>query len=375
MVAWMQIRDFQLERYFGLYEFTVRHQLSLSDCDTCSVGELLELAGIEPVELMSLRLGYTESQGDPELRSAIAEHYDHCSADDVVVTNAPQEAIFLAMQAVLKAGDRVVVQTPCYQSLLEVASSIGCEVVRWEARESDDGWDFDTDDLEGLVQGAQLLVLNAPHNPTGYHPSEAARVRVSEIAAAAGARIFSDEMYRGLERDPADAILPEASRSERAISLWGGSKSFGLSGLRIGWLVCRDRDVIGQVMRRKDYTTICSSGPGEFLMKAGLRAASELFRRNRALIAKNEARVRAFTAARPGEYRWRAPLAGSVGLLEVRNQPASEIATKLREEADVLVAPSGLFAMPDRHLRLGLGRSSFSAAMEQWESWEQKIRS
>ena len=375
MVVWMQIRDFQLERYFGLYEFTVRHQLSLSDCDTCSVGELLELAGIEPVELMSLRLGYTESQGDPELRSAIAEHYDHCSADDVVVTNAPQEAIFLAMQAVLKAGDRVVVQTPCYQSLLEVASSIGCEVVRWEARESDDGWDFDTDDLERLVQGAQLLVLNAPHNPTGYHPSEAARVRVSEIAAAAGARIFSDEMYRGLERDPADAILPEASRSERAISLWGGSKSFGLSGLRIGWLVCRDRDVIGQVMRRKDYTTICSSGPGEFLMKAGLRAASELFRRNRALIAKNEARVRAFTAARPSEYRWRAPLAGSVGLLEVRNQPASEIATKLREEADVLVAPSGLFAMPDRHLRLGLGRSSFSAAMEQWESWEQKIRS
>lgn len=375
MVAWMQIRDFQLERYFGLYEFTVRHQLSLSDCDTCSVGELLELAGIEPVDLMSLRLGYTESQGDPELRSAIAEHYDHCSADDVVVTNAPQEAIFLAMQAVLKAGDRVVVQTPCYQSLLEVASSIGCEVVRWEARESDDGWDFDTDDLERLVQGAQLLVLNAPHNPTGYHPSEAARVRVSEIAAAAGARIFSDEMYRGLERDPADAILPEASRSERAISLWGGSKSFGLSGLRIGWLVCRDRDVIGQVMRRKDYTTICSSGPGEFLMKAGLRAASELFRRNRALIAKNEARVRAFTAARPSEYRWRAPLAGSVGLLEVRNQPASEIATKLREEADVLVAPSGLFAMPDRHLRLGLGRSSFSAAMEQWESWEQKIRS
>ncbi|MDA7936659.1 pyridoxal phosphate-dependent aminotransferase [bacterium] len=375
MVAWMQIQDFQLERYFGKYEFTVRHQLSLSDCDTCSVGELLDLAGIAPVDLLSLKLGYTESQGDPELRAAIAEHYDHCSADDVVVTNAPQEAIFLAMQAVLKAGDRVVVQTPCYQSLLEVARSIGCEVVRWEARESDDGWEFDTDDLSGLVQGAKLLVMNAPHNPTGHHPSESTRMRVSEIAEAAGARIFSDEMYRGLERDPADAIMPEASRSERAISLWGGSKSFGLSGLRIGWLVCRDRDVIGQIMRRKDYTTICSSGPGEFLMKAGLRAAQELFGRNRELIAKNEARVRAFAASRSSEYRWRAPLAGSVGLLEVRNQPASEIAARLREEADVLVAPSGLFAMPDRHLRLGLGRSSFSVAMDQWELWEQKIGS
>ena len=371
----MQIRDFQLERYFGQYEFTVRHQLSLSDCDTCSIGDLLELAEIEPSDLLSFKLGYTESKGDPELRAAIAEHYDHCSADDVVVTNAPQEAIFLAMQAVLKAGDRVVVQTPCYQSLLEVACSIGCEVVRWEARESDDGWDFSNDDLQGLVEGAQLLVLNAPHNPTGYYPSESARGRVAEIAEAAGARIFSDEMYRGLERDPADAIMPEASRSERAISLWGGSKSFGLSGLRIGWLVCRDRKVLEQVMRRKDYTTICSSGPGEFLMKAGLRAAPELFRRNRELIAKNEARVRAFAAARPDEYRWRAPLAGPVGLLEVRNQPASEIAKQLREEADVLVAPSGLFVMPDRHLRFGLGRSSFSAAMDQWESWEQKAKS
>ena len=112
MLSGMQIRDFQLERYFGLYEFSVRHQLSVSDCESCEIAELLELAGEAQDSLLSLKLGYTESRGDPKLRAAIAEHYEECGADDVVVTNAPQEAIFLAMHAVLKAGDRVVVQTP-----------------------------------------------------------------------------------------------------------------------------------------------------------------------------------------------------------------------------------------------------------------------
>jgi aspartate/methionine/tyrosine aminotransferase len=370
----MQIRDFRLERYFGQYEFSVRHQLSPSDCESCTISELLEVAGQSQDSLLSLRLGYTETQGDPVLREAIAEHYEHCCADDVVVTNAPQEAIFLTMQAVLKPGDRVVVQTPCYQSLLEVAHSMGCNVVQWPAQETASGWQFDLDGLPQLLDGAQLLVLNAPHNPTGYQPSESERKHIAEIAQVAGTRLFSDEMYRGLEHDPTEALQPEAARSERAISLWGGSKSFGLPGLRIGWLVCRDHAVIDEVIRLKDYTTMCSSGPGEFLMLAGLKASQTLFARNRALIAENEARVRAFANARADDYTWRAPAAGPVGLLEVRNGLATELCDQLRCEADILAVPSTLFDMPDKHVRIGLGRAGVAKTMDQWEAWETRRR-
>ena len=372
MLSGMQIRDFQLERYFGLYEFSVRHQLSVSDCESCEIAELLELAGEAQDSLLSLKLGYTESRGDPKLRAAIAEHYEECGADDVVVTNAPQEAIFLAMHAVLKAGDRVVVQTPCYQSLLEAANSIGCEAVSWPIQETEDGWVFDLDCLPELLNGAQLLVMNAPHNPTGHQPSESERIQIATIAGQTGTRIFSDEMYRGLERNVADALRPEAARNEQAISLWGGSKSFGLAGLRIGWLVCRDNAVLDNVIRLKDYTTLCSSGPGELLMRAGLKASQTLFERNRALIAQNNARIQAFADAHSASYRWRSPTAGPVGLLEVRDSSATDLCDQLRTKADVLAVPSALFDMPDKHVRIGLGRATFAAGLAKWDQWQRK---
>jgi len=168
----MTIREFQLERYFARWEFTAPYLLSASDCETVSVGELLNLASAPLTELADLRLGYTESQGDPTLRTVIADFYSCVTPDDVVVTNAPEEAIFLAMLALLKPGDSVVVQTPCYQSLFELAKYQGCDVRTWPMIETDDGWRMDLDHLSSLVtEDTRLLVVNFPHNPTGYLPT------------------------------------------------------------------------------------------------------------------------------------------------------------------------------------------------------------
>src|SRR5689334_2417166 len=112
-------RPFLLERWFAEHEFAVPHMPSASDCQPTTAGEVLRLAGMDPAELLDLPLGYTQSRGDPRLREAIAGWYPGCAPDDVLVCNAPQEAILLLMQALLRPGDRVVVQTPCYQSLAE----------------------------------------------------------------------------------------------------------------------------------------------------------------------------------------------------------------------------------------------------------------
>ena len=179
----MQPRDFLLERYYAEHEFATHYQLSASDCESLSIGEVLEESGTSTEDFLGLRLGYTESQGDPELREAIARFYPGCGPEDVVVTNAPEEAIFLAMHALLEEGDRVVVETPCYQSLLEVARSIGCEVVPWPLRETERGWKMDLDHLEDLLAGeTQLLVVNAPHNPTGHHPTVGEWQRILALA-------------------------------------------------------------------------------------------------------------------------------------------------------------------------------------------------
>lgn len=365
----MNIRDFSIERYFALHEFTVPYQLSASDCEALTVRELLDLAGAPAERLLALSLGYTESRGAPALRRAIAEFYPDCGPDDVLVTNAPEEAIFLSMNSLLSAGDRVVVQTPCYQSLAEIARSLGCEVVPWSLRVDGSGWVADFDDLERALVGARLLVINTPHNPTGYHFTHSDYERVGAIARERGVRVFCDEMYRGLESSPELALPPFASCDPSALSLWGTSKTFGLPGLRIGWLVSRDSALLDRIARLKDYTTICSSAPGEVLAELGLSCFATIAARNRARIAENGRRVRALAARREDRLRWLSPIAGSVGLARVLGESASSLCDRARTQGEILMVPSTVFDLEDSYVRLGLGRAGFAEALERLEAW------
>jgi aspartate/methionine/tyrosine aminotransferase len=326
-----------------------------------TVGELLELAGAPVEALLGLRLAYTDSQGDPALRERAAGFYPGLGADDIVVTNAPEEGIFLALRALLGPGDRAVVQVPCYQSLTEVAADRGADVVPWPLVETATGWRADLDALEPLLDGAKLLVVNAPHNPTGWLPGAAEHDRLVGLCAARGVWLFSDEMYRGLERT--ERLAPAASRWERAISLWGTSKSFGLPGLRIGWLALRDRRLRDEIVGIKDYTTICASGPGQLLARVALDAADALFARSRAIIDANLERAR-----RIGWLDWREPSAGPIAFARLRAGGAADFCARAVREASVMVVPSTVFDFGDDHIRLGLGRRGFAAALAALEA-------
>ena len=129
----MRIEPFALERFFARHEFSVRHLLCASDCETISLGELLAMEPGAAEEFSALRLGYTETAGDPALRREIAALYKGISADDILVFAGAEEAIFVFMNAVLQAGDHLIVHSPCYQSLAAVAAGRGCRVTRWQA--------------------------------------------------------------------------------------------------------------------------------------------------------------------------------------------------------------------------------------------------
>jgi aspartate/methionine/tyrosine aminotransferase len=365
----MTIRAFQLERYFARWEFAASYLLSASDCETMSVGDLLDLAGVPLSALAELRLGYTESQGDPALRAAIARFHTRIAADDIVVTNAPEEAIFLTMQALLNAGDRVVVQTPCYQSLFELATDRGCDVQRWPMVETGEGWRMDLDHLADLMTAAtRLLVVNIPHNPTGYLPSAAEFDAILDLAARHNTWLFCDEMYRGLEYEPAGRLPSASDRYPRAISLWGMSKTFGLAGLRIGWLATQDQPTVETLLRLKDYTTICSSAPGEFLARVALEQADALIRRNVGIIRANLEHARQFMARRSAVFAWRVPLAGPVAFVRLRNGSAAAFCERVVDEGGVLLVPSTLFDFGDNHTRWGLGRLNFPAGLAALEA-------
>ena len=262
----MPIAPFKLERYFAEYEFSTKILMSSSDCESLSMNELLEMASQESMDLWKgLKLGYTETQGHPGLRVEVSRLYEKISPENLMVA-APEEAIYIAMQTLLKPGDHVIVLSPAYQSLYEIANAIGCKVTHWTLQSAPNGWQADLKQLaEFITPQTRLLVLNIPNNPTGFLPTRQEFDAIIDLARNHNLYVFSDEMYRLLEYDP-DIRLPSVCDIyERGISLSGLSKSMALPGLRIGWLATQETHLLDKWMAFKDYTTICNSAPSEIL--------------------------------------------------------------------------------------------------------------
>lgn len=364
-------RPFLLERYFARFEFTTRFLLASSDCEALTLGELLALADErQRAAWEGLKLSYTESPGLLELRERIAaSSYPGLAADDVV-TAVPEEAIYTLGRALLRPGDRVIVTFPGYQSLYEIASSVGAQVERWTPEETAEGWWFDPGRLEALAKdGARAIVVNFPHNPTGALPSRGEWARVVAAAERAGALLVSDEMYRGLEYDEPNRLMPAAVASERGVSIAGLSKAYGLPGLRVGWLATRDRRLLEAVQAYKDYTTICASAPSERLAVVALANAERLVARCRAIVAANRPLVEAFLSREAERFAWRPPLAGPIAFARFHPGGASAFCERLALEAGVMLLPSSVFEWGDSHVRFGFGRTSLPQALAALESY------
>ncbi len=366
----MQIAPFQLERFFAQHEFNVQHVLSASDCESLSLPELLELADREGQQLWAkLGLGYTKSLGHPLLRREIAGLYQTISPADVLVA-APEEAIFLALNALLRPGDHLIVTFPAYQSLYEIAQSLGCQVTRWRLEPRKNGWELDLGFLRDQIQeNTRLILVNFPHNPTGFVPPRELLEAIVQIARESNLPLFSDEMYWRLEHRPEARLPAVCDLYERGISLFGLSKSFGLPGLRIGWLATRDRETLARAAVLKDYTTICNSAPSEVLAIIALRASEVLFQRNLDIIQRNLNAARAFFVQHAHLFGWLEPHGGSIMFPRYTGAGSVEqFCQQVLEQESVLIIPGTLFEFPG-HLRLGLGRKDTPAALEKVDSF------
>jgi len=368
----MHITPFKLERYFARYEFNTRYLLSSSDCDGLGIQELLGMADEECRVLWEeLRLGYTESAGHPLLREEIAKHYTGIHAEDVLVA-VPEEGILIAMQSLLQAGDHIICTFPGYQSLYQVAESLGCQVTRWLPSE-EQGWRFDPQFFEeNLRANTRLLVINFPHNPTGCLPNRADFERILEIARAHDLYLFSDEMYRGLEHQPSLRLPSACETYEKALTLSGMSKVYGLAGLRIGWLVCCEPELRQRLAAWKDYTTICSSAPSEVLALIGLRSGEHIIERHQTRITRNISLLQTFFERHSRLFNWVRPQAGTVCFPRWKGQMATEaLCQRLAQEADIMLLPATVYDYNDAHVRIGFGRENLREGLQELEEFLQ----
>ena len=365
----MILSPFKLERYFAKYEFNAEFLLCSSDCESMSVADLLAFEEGATERFQNHWLGYTESQGSPTLRKEIAGMYTTTQPEDVLVFSGANEAIYLFMMAALKGNDHVIVHTPHYQALSEVAKGIGCEISPWKARESH-GWSLDLDELKSLVRSnTKAIIVNVPHNPTGYLMSRNDFDVLNQITQERNILLFSDEVYRESEYDVNDRLPAAVDYGAHAVSLGVTSKTYGLAGLRIGWLATKNRDLYNKIASLKDYTTICNSAPSEFLAEIAIRHRSTLASRNLEIIKKNISIIDDLFAHHSSLFTWHRPRAGSMGFPKLLQGDVGSFCDNLVKKAGILLLPGSMYDETDNHFRLGLGRRNLPQAVERLESY------
>ncbi len=365
----MKYAPFAIENFFRQYEFSAPYPISASDCEALTLEELLSYASPERRrQFETLWLGYTEAQGHPELRAAIAGLHEGIAADDVIEV-VPEEGIFLAMNSLLQAGDHVVAIYPSFQSLWEIARASGCELSYWQVERRAGGWHFDIAALERLIRpNTRMLVINFPHNPTGYLPSRADFERIVALARKHNLILFSDEIYRFVEHDPAEPLPSACELYEQALVLGGLSKCFGLPGLRVGWLISRDAGIRHELEELKSYVTICGSAPSEILALIALENWRALTQRAIEIVGDNIALCRKFFG-RYSDLFWIAyPQGGTIGLAQLKSDlPVAQFAEAAVREQGLLVLPGNIMHFEGNYFRLGFGRRSLPQALEPLE--------
>jgi aspartate/methionine/tyrosine aminotransferase len=367
----MNIRPFKLEEFWKKYEFMAPYLLCCSDAETWSLEELVLMADADSKKLwQSLNLAYTEPPGHPVLRQEIASLYSSLKTEDVFTFAGAEEGIYCSMQVLVEPGDHVIVIAPCYQSLSTLPDTFGAKVTTIELK-SENQWKLDLEDVKKAFQeDTKLLILNYPHNPTGTVLERSIQDELIKLARKNGTYIFCDEVYRYLEVDSALRLPSIVDEYEKGISLNVMTKSFGLAGLRIGWIATRDRGLLEDIGSYKLYTSICNSAPSEILAIIALRAKDVIIERNREILLMNLQILDEFMTRNKKYLSWVRPKGGTMATLKLLLPTSVEdFAEDLLEKQGVLIMPGSVFNLSGNFFRIGFGKKNMKAILERFESY------
>jgi rSAM/selenodomain-associated transferase 1 len=317
--------------------------LSSSSPVPYTLREILTAASGDIDSLLEMPLDYCRTSGDGELRETIASLYEGVSADDVLVTAGASEAIRAVAMAVVRPGDTVIMQSPCYPTLREAPAQLGAEVRVWKPN---DGFQFDFGDLKPPdLQGASAVFLNAPHGPSGTNPHG---------IFDGPSRLIVDEVYRPIELVPGTRPHSAIDRYDGAVSIGDLSKPLGLGGLRIGWIASRDRGLLRQCTAALDYLSGSVSTLSARVALFALLRFDELLRPQLARARRNLSDLSAFLESHLEWLDWTCPQAGYTAFVRYRNGSRYDDLYRRLRDGGVFALSGRVYGEPD-HVRIGFG--------------------
>jgi aspartate/methionine/tyrosine aminotransferase len=323
------------------YHAGARYNLANSGILGCSLSEL-------PLTLDDLQINGPNHEGYAPLKAVIAAKYD-VTPEQVVTSQGTSMANFLAMATVLERGDEVLIEHPVYDPLLSAARYLGAEVKRFH-RTPANGWQIDVDELRRLLTPrTRLIVITSPHNPSGVAVERATLTQIGELAAEVGARVLVDEVYRDIMFEDAEPCV--ATLGAQFITTSSLTKSYGLSGLRCGWILCEP--ALAERMRRlNDIFGSVGSMPSDALAVAAFRQLPLLEARTRSLMEPNQRLVREFLRAHGDLLECIIPAHSMTVFPRLRHHADSEPLHDRLRELETSIVPGKFFEEP-QHFRLG----------------------
>ncbi len=321
--------------------------------------ETLDHAGLNWSDLDRISLADSPNRGSLSLRKEIASLYPGVGPDQVLVTTGTGEALFLAFHLLVKEKDTVSVLWPAFQALYEIPNALGASIepipVDGPLRKS--MW-------EGIR--ATLHIINHPHNPTGQSFAEGELDKTKKKLAQTGSKVLFDEHYRFL---PNSGMLGETGVDIQSGFYGTGSftKCFGVTGLRIGWLVA-DEKFIERARSFKDYLTHTVSPISETIARGLLANRKNFLPKIQTRVRNNLNLFENLFQELPNIKTFLKPMGGLVGWVGIENGISSETyADKLYEKTGVFVLPGANFEC-EGFLRIGFGETEkrFAQGLERW---------
>lgn len=298
----------------------------------------------------ALELTGTSPDGWPPLVERIARKYG-VGTEQVALGGGCSGANFLAFAALINTGDEVLVERPAYDPLLGALAFLGARITRFD-RTFEDGWTVDADRVRrAITPNTRLIVISSPHNPSGVVTSESTLLEIGEIARRNGARVLVDEVY--LDAVYENRPGPAATLGDVFITTNSLTKSYGLSGLRIGWILAAD-DIAENARRVRDILDVNASFPSEMIAVVAFDRLDELEARARRILLPGWERTRK-TLAESGRFEWVEPDGGTVVFPRLKNtDDCGDFLDYCRREHDLQLVPGRFFEAP-AHFRLAFG--------------------
>lgn len=366
----MKIKTFKVEQWMNEYENDAVYNLGETCIDSLTIGELLTLCGKEPDSylraLQDVRLTYSHIYGSPEYLEGIASLYQDAKPENVIPTHGAVGGNNMVITTLIEPTDNMISVMPTYQQHYSIPESIGAEVRILQLRPENDFLP-DLEELRGLVdENTRMITVNNPDNPTGSWIPKDVMTEIVKIAESVGAYILSDEVYRGISED-GSYMHSVVDLYDRGISVGSMSKIYSLAGLRMGWIVTKDRNVVEQIRERRDYDTISCGVIDDMLASLALANKDKIEARNRKILLKNRRILDDWVNETEGVHYLK-PTAGTTALVYYDlDIPSYELCVRLINEKGLLFTPGSCFEL-EGCVRIGYAFDSqkLRAGLEQF---------